>query len=78
MNLETKGSKVVITGRNLKALQDTENELKAKGIEVLALQADVTSKEDNQRMADETLKHFGKIDILINNAGMSMRATLRT
>jgi short-subunit dehydrogenase len=69
-----KGSKVVITGRNLEALQETENELKTKGIEVLALQADVTSKEDNQRMAEETLKRFGKIDILINNAGMSMRA----
>jgi dehydrogenase/reductase SDR family member 7B len=69
-----KGSKIVITGRNLEALREVENELSAKNIEVLALQADVTKMEDNQRMAEETLKHFGKIDILINNAGISMRA----
>lgn len=68
------GSRLVITGRNLEALQEVEKELKAKNIDVLAIQADVTKMEDNQRVAEETLKHFGKIDVLINNAGLSMRA----
>ncbi|HAZ24325.1 MAG TPA: short-chain dehydrogenase, partial [Algoriphagus sp.] len=31
-------------------------------------------EEDNRHMAEETIKHFGGIDILINNAGISMRA----
>ncbi|MCU0389713.1 MAG: SDR family oxidoreductase [Thermoflexibacter sp.] len=68
------GSKVVITGRNLQTLQETEKELIAKNIDVLAIQADVTLMEDNQRMVAQTLERFGKIDVLINNAGMSMRA----
>ncbi len=68
------GSKIVITGRNQQALAETENELKAKNIAVLSIQADVTQMADNQRMVTETLAHFGKIDVLINNAGISMRA----
>lgn len=69
-----KGSKIVITGRNEQALTDTCGQLKAKGVTVLGVLADVTSREDNQRMADEVRKKFGGIDILINNAGVSMRA----
>ena len=69
-----KGSKIVITGRNEQALRETSEQLKAKGVAVLGVLADVTSQEDNQRMADEARKKFGGVDILINNAGVSMRA----
>lgn len=69
-----RGSKIVITGRNEAALQETANTLKDAGIETLALQADVTSEADNRRMAEEAVRAFGKIDVLINNAGISMRA----
>jgi short-subunit dehydrogenase len=70
----SRGAKIVITGRNQQTLQDTENELKVKNVEVLSIRADVTQIADNQRMVAETLKYFGKIDVLINNAGISMRA----
>jgi short-subunit dehydrogenase len=70
----SKGLKVVITGRNEQALNETASELRAKAITVLPVVADVTSEEDNKRMVDEALKAFGRIDILINNAGISMRA----
>src|SRR5690606_9207863 len=70
----SKGSKVVITGRNVEALNATVAELKALNIELIGIHADVTSPTDNQRMAEETLKTFGRIDVLINNAGISMRA----
>jgi len=69
-----KGSKVVITGRNQEALLTATQELKAQGIQVLAIAADVTSAEDNGMMAEEAIKTFGRIDVLINNAGISMRA----
>lgn len=69
-----KGSKIVITGRNGQALSDTAQELRKKGVQVLSVIADVTSLEDNKRMAQESLQMFGRIDILINNAGISMRA----
>lgn len=69
-----KGSKIVITGRSPEALSLTAAELGQKGIVVHAVCADVTLPVDNRRMAEEAIGAFGRIDILINNAGISMRA----
>jgi dehydrogenase/reductase SDR family protein 7B len=68
------GSKVLITGRNKEELDKAVSELKGKGITISGLQADVTMEEDNRRMAEEAIRQYGTIDILINNAGISMRA----
>lgn len=68
------GAKIVITGRNQEKLDRSSKHLKSLGIEVLAILADAGSEADNRKMADETIKAFGRIDILINNAGISMRA----
>jgi len=68
------GARIVITGRRIEALEKAQAELQAQNIKVLTIQADVSLWEDNQRMAQATLDHFGQIDILINNAGISMRA----
>ena len=68
------GARVVITGRKAPALQEAEQLLKAEGCEVLALQADAAVEGDNERMVAETLRHFGRLDVLICNAGISMRA----
>lgn len=43
---------------------------KSKGIKPLPIVADVTEDADVQRIIDETIEHFGKIDVLINNAGI--------
>lgn len=69
-----KGCRVLITGRNVAELESTIQELKQKNIDVHGFRADVSLEEDNKRMAEEALRLFGKIDILINNAGISMRA----
>lgn len=69
-----RGCKVVITGRNENNLRDTEVFLTQKGIDVLAVQADVSKKEDNNIVVEKTMEKYGRIDILINNAGISMRA----
>lgn len=68
------GCRVVITGRNTERLQAAQHELEQQNIEVLMVTADVSQEADNQRMVEETLAHFGQLDILINNAGISMRA----
>lgn len=68
------GSHVVITGRDADALQQTVRYLENQGISVLSVQADVTVPADNERMAKAAVERFGTIDILINNAGISMRA----
>ncbi|QHT68354.1 SDR family oxidoreductase [Rhodocytophaga rosea] len=68
------GGKIAITGRNEQTLQEVAQKLSSQGIEVLPIVADVSIEQDCIRMIEETLKKFGKIDVLINNAGISMRA----
>jgi dehydrogenase/reductase SDR family member 7B len=68
------GSKILVTGRNPTELDNTVAELRGKGITITGLRADVTVEDDNRKMADEAIRLFGTIDILINNAGISMRA----
>lgn len=50
---------------------------KATGARTLGLKIDVSSRADTERMADETIKTFGSIDILVNNAAMFSALTLR-
>jgi short-subunit dehydrogenase len=69
-----KGSKILITGRNTEELAKAEQELRQAGVTVGTFRADVSVEADNKKMADEALRLFGRIDILINNAGISMRA----
>src|SRR5690554_5390754 len=69
-----KGSKIVITGRNKTQLENAVTELRSKGISVEGFTADVSLESDNKRMAEETIKKFGRIDVLVNNAGITMRA----
>lgn len=67
-------SKILITGRNLAELEKGIAELKTKGIDIAGLVADVSIEADNKKMAAEALRLYGRIDVLINNAGISMRA----
>ena len=68
------GSKVLITGRNKETLDQAVQEIKNSGVNIVGFQADVSIESDNEKMASFALQHFGKIDVLINNAGISMRA----
>jgi short-subunit dehydrogenase len=68
------GARVVITGRNAANLQAVADHLTARGIDNLAVVADVSVEADNRKMVEETLRRYGRIDVLINNAGISMRA----
>src|ERR1051326_2356043 len=68
------GSKVLITGRSKADLELAVADLKAKNIFIESLVADVTVEADNKKMAAEALRLFGRIDVLINNAGITMRA----
>lgn len=68
------GAKVVITGRNATKLEDVSQRLTQEGIENLLFVGDVSIEENNEALVAQTIQQFGKIDILINNAGISMRA----
>ncbi len=71
------GSKVLITGRNKAALEAVINDLKSQNIAAVGFQGDVSIEADNAKMVKAALEAFGKIDILINNAGISMRAPFK-
>lgn len=67
------GAKVTIAARNEEKLKEIESDLKTKNREVLALRTDVSIENDCKRLVEETVDTFGKIDVLVNNAGLSMR-----
>lgn len=73
LKLAEKGAKVVLNGRNEERLHKARDFILSKGYEAIEVVGDVSSYEDCQKLIDETLRHFGKIDILINNAGKSSR-----
>mgnify|MGYP005854916629 CR=1 FL=1 len=68
------GAKIIITGRNQEKLDQSSSRLKAEGVDVFAILGDAGSEADNRRIAGETIAKFGRIDVLVNNAGISMRA----
>ena len=70
------GANLVITGRNVKKLEDAKEELeRLYGIKALTVQADVSAGSDNEAVVknviDRTIETFGRIDVLINNAQAS-------
>ncbi len=69
-------AKIVLASRNIEELSIIENEIKASGVDVLAIQTDVTKESSCKEMIEQAYRHFGRIDVLINNAGISMRASL--
>jgi meso-butanediol dehydrogenase/(S,S)-butanediol dehydrogenase/diacetyl reductase len=56
--------------------QDVANEIKTSGGEAIFVQADVSKEQDAMRLIEETIKNFGKIDILFNNAGIVIGGTI--
>ncbi len=70
MGLAQEGARVAICARGLERLQGTAREIEAAtGSQVLAVQADVTRPVDIKRLVETTVQHFGRIDILVTNAG---------
>ncbi len=66
--------KIVLAARNIEKLNAIIADIATFGTEAIAVQADVSIAEDCERIINKTIEHFGRIDILINNAGISMRA----
>ena len=62
------GAKVVITGRTLDRLEEAKKEMEQYDGQVLCIDMDVRDTERVQYTVDETIKTFGKIDGLVNNA----------
>ncbi len=61
----------IVTRSSLGKLEEVAKQIESAGGEVLQIQADVSSVDDAKRIVSETIERFGKIDILINNAGIT-------
>jgi NAD(P)-dependent dehydrogenase (short-subunit alcohol dehydrogenase family) len=72
------GANLVLCARKKERCLRTAEELQKLGVEVLALGCDVKEPGSIQEVADEAVKQFGRIDILINNAGTSWGAPVES
>ena len=72
------GAKVVITARGQEALDATAAALDEKGLDVLAVRADVTRDDDVENLMAQTIERFGRLDVLVNNVGLSTRGLLES
>src|SRR5688572_5682704 len=67
------GARVVVAARNADKSATAVQELKALGSDALALSVDVTDAAAVQAMVDDAARQCGRLDILINNAGINIR-----
>lgn len=77
LKLAEKRWQVVVNYRdNRDAAEETQQEVEAHGASALVVQADMGVIADLNKLVDRTLEHFGRIDLLVNNAGMGPRQRL--
>ena len=68
------GADVVLASRNIDELKNISQMISSLGVKALPVAADVSKESDCKNLIEETVKNFGRIDVLINSAGISMRA----
>ncbi len=71
-----RGAKLIISSRNQEELERVKNTC-TPGTEVLVLPLDVANFELIPEIAQKAIQHFGRIDLLVNNAGISQRALIK-
>ena len=64
------GAEVAVASRSREQLDEVANEIRAKGRRAFVVEADVSESESVTAMVDATRKEFGRIDILVNSAGV--------
>jgi len=68
----SKGARLALGARRTELLEELRTELPET--ELLLVKTDVSQEDDCRNLIEETIQHYGKMDVLINNAGISMRA----
>lgn len=63
-------SGIVTNGRKIDELRIVSDKIKSFGCDSLAIEADVSKERDYIRLIEDTINHYGRIDVLVNNAGI--------
>jgi 3-oxoacyl-[acyl-carrier protein] reductase len=66
------GATVIFASRSMQLLSEIVNEMSNTGLKALALTVDVRRPESIQEIVDRTVEEYGRLDIMVNNAGISM------
>ena len=74
--LAHRGATIVLNARNQKRLEQTYREFEADGYSILPVAGDVSRYEDCQRLFETIRRTYGRLDVLINNAGISTEGTV--
>ncbi len=74
--LAEQGATVVLTARRLDRINEIMNQINTQGGKAIAIQTDITKKEQVLQMVDEVNTKFGRVDILVNNAGVMLLSFL--
>jgi NADP-dependent 3-hydroxy acid dehydrogenase YdfG len=75
-HLSAQGASVVLGARRTDRLQTLAGELTHRGGKALALATDVTQRDQVERLVDTAVKSYGRIDVMINNAGLMPHSPL--
>src|SRR5687767_8978908 len=73
LGLADAGADVVVVGRREQAAHEAAAEIEARGRRTLRLTADVTERASLQRVHDACISEFGRVDILVTAAGVTLR-----
>lgn len=68
-HLSAQGASVVLGARRIERLQSLADELNNLGGKAVAMQTDVTDPEQVQQLVDKAVETYGRVDVIINNAG---------
>lgn len=72
------GAHVALLARRKEKLDSVVKEIEAAGHKAIAVQCDVSNEESIKKAIDEVLAHYGKIDILLNNAGIAVGGSVES
>jgi len=75
-HLSAEGAIVVLGARRVERIKSLADELTAKGGKALAIATDVTDREQVKKLVDTAVQQFGRIDVIINNAGLMPQSLL--